>query len=47
MKEKYHILNNKTLDIDFEFPISAIPEQYYGSFVRGFIDGDGYMGDNG
>lgn len=47
MKEKYHIINNKTLDSDFEFPINTIPERYYGSFVRGFIDGDGYMGNNG
>ena len=47
MKEKYHIVNNKTLDTNFEFPIDTIPEQYHGSFVRGFIDGDGYVGNNG
>lgn len=44
---KYHITSNKTLDFDFEFPIEEIPKEFRGNFVLGFIDGDGYMGDNG
>lgn len=47
MRDKYHIVSNKTLDTDFSFPIELIPEIYQGAFVRGFIDGDGYMGNNG
>lgn len=46
-KEIYKITPNKTLNIDFEFPIHLIPENLQGHFVRGFIDGDGYIGDNG
>ena len=47
LEEKYHITSNKTLDSNFIFPIELIPESLQGHFVRGFIDGDGYMGDNG
>ena len=47
LKNIYNITYNKTLDSKFEFPIETIPENLRGHFVRGFIDGDGYMGDNG
>lgn len=47
LKTKYNIISNKTLDINFQFPIELIPENLQNHFVRGFIDGDGYMGDNG
>ena len=38
---KYFIKPNKTMDFNFKFPFELIPEIYYGSFIRGFIDGDG------
>lgn len=38
---KYKILPNKTKDVNFKFDFSLIPEQFHGSFIRGFIDGDG------
>ena len=47
LRNTYNLTSNKTLDIDFQFPIKLIPENLQGHFVRGFIDGDGYMGDNG
>ena len=47
LEKVYKISSNKTLDINFEFPIHLIPETLQGHFVRGFIDGDGYIGDNG
>lgn len=47
LRNTYNITSNKTLDIEFQFPIELIPENLQGHFVRGFIDGDGYMGDNG
>lgn len=47
MENIYNIHPHKTTDTEFEFPINLIPEDLQGHFVRGFIDGDGYMGDNG
>ena len=47
LRNTYNITSNKTLDIEFQFPIELIPENLQGHFVRGFVDGDGYMGDNG
>ena len=47
MEEVYNIYPRKTTDTSFIFPIELIPENLRGHFVRGFIDGDGYMGDNG
>ena len=47
LEEKYNITSNKTLDSNFAFPIELIPKSLQRHFVRGFIDGDGYMGDNG
>ena len=44
---RYNIHPGKTTDTEFEFPIDLIPENLQGHFVRGFIDGDGYMGNNG
>lgn len=38
---KYKILPSKTLNFKFIFPFETIPEQYWGAFIRGFIDGDG------
>lgn len=43
---KYYILPHKTNDIDFEFPFETIPRELYGSFLLGFLDGDGYVGKN-
>lgn len=47
MEEVYNIHSHKTTDISFIFPIELISENLRRHFVRGFIDGDGYMGDNG
>lgn len=47
LRNTYNITSNKTLNIEFQFPIELIPENLQGHFIRGFIDGDGYMGDNG
>lgn len=47
METIYNIHSHKTTDTEFEFPIKLIPENLQRHFVRGFIDGDGYMGDNG
>lgn len=47
METIYNIHPHKTTDTEFEFPIKLIPENLQRHFVRGFIDGDGYMGDNG
>lgn len=47
MEEVYNIHPHKTTDISFTFPIELIPENLRRHFVRGFIDGDGYMGNNG
>lgn len=43
---KYNILPHKTKDIDFEFPFEKIPKELHGSFILGFLDGDGYVGKN-
>ena len=47
LTQKYNITSNKTLDVEFQFPIELISIELQNHFVRGFIDGDGYMGDNG
>lgn len=47
LKNLYNITENKTLDSEFIFPIETIPEDLQRHFVRGFIDGDGYLGNNG
>lgn len=47
MEEIYNIHPHKTTDTSFIFPIELIPENLQRHFVRGFIDGDGYIGDNG
>lgn len=47
LKTLYGITSNKTSDSNFEFPINTIPNDLINHFVRGFIDGDGYMGNNG
>lgn len=41
LETKYNIKSNKTYNFDFRFPFELIPEQFYGSLIRGFIDGDG------
>ncbi len=38
---KYLIIPNKTLDINFKFPLEKIPENLIRHFIRGFFDGDG------
>ena len=43
----YNILPRKTYDSEFIFPFDKIPKQFYGSFIRGFIDGDGSYEFNG
>lgn len=47
MESMYNIHPNKTTDTNFIFPINLIPNNLQRHFVRGFIDGDGYLGDNG
>ena len=47
MERVYNIHPHKTTDTSFIFPMELIPENLRRHFVRGFIDGDGYMGDNG
>lgn len=41
LMNEYNILPNKTMNINFIFPIEKIPRSLLGAFVRGFIDGDG------
>lgn len=43
----YNIYPRKTYDTKFIFPFEKIPEELYGSFIRGFIDGDGSFEHNG
>lgn len=43
----YNIHQKKTYDSTFIFPFDTISDNLKNHFVRGFIDGDGYMGDNG
>lgn len=43
---KYKILPHKTNDVNFQFPFETIPKKFYGSFILGFLDGDGYVGKN-
>lgn len=38
---KYKILPTKTFNFNFKFPFETISEEYWGAFIRGFIDGDG------
>jgi hypothetical protein len=38
---KYGIKPHKTDNINFKFPFELIPNKFIGSFLRGFIDGDG------
>lgn len=45
--KEYNILPRKTYDSEFIFPFDKIPEQFYRSFIRGFIDGDGSYEFNG
>lgn len=44
--KKYKILPNKTLDYNFEFPFETIPKKLWRDFIRGFMDGDGYISSN-
>lgn len=46
-EKEYNIHQNKTIDINFQFPFELIPENLQNHFIRGFIDGDGYIGNNG
>ena len=41
LKDKYGIISNKTANIGFSFNMNLIPDDLKGSFIRGFIDGDG------
>lgn len=44
---KWNIKPQKTYDIDFRFPFENMPEEMIRHFIRGFFDGDGYVGTNG
>lgn len=44
--DTYHILPNKTQDINFSFPFYKIDNIYIRHFIRGFIDGDGCFEQN-
>ena len=46
-EKRYNIHQKKTIDTNFEFPFKLIPKKLQRHFVRGFIDGDGYIGNNG
>ena len=46
-EKRYNIHQKKTIDANFEFPFELIPKNLQRHFVRGFIDGDGYIGNNG
>jgi len=37
----YNIIPKKTLNKDFKFNFSKIPEKFHKDFIRGFFDGDG------
>ncbi len=41
LKDRYGIISNKTANIGFSFNMDLIPDDLKGSFIRGFIDGDG------
>ena len=43
LRTLYNVQPRKTYDADFEFP--NIPKQFERDFIRGFIDGDGSIGD--
>ena len=43
LRTLYNIQPRKTYNADFEFP--NIPKQYERDFIRGFIDGDGSIGN--
>lgn len=43
LKSLYNIYPRKTYNADFEFP--NIPKEFERDFIRGFIDGDGSIGD--
>ena len=43
LKTLYNIHPRKTYDANFEFP--NIPKEFERDFIRGFIDGDGSIGD--
>lgn len=43
LRTLYNIQPRKTYDVNFEFP--NIPQIYERDFIRGFIDGDGSIGD--
>lgn len=43
LRTLYNVQPRKTYDADFEFP--DIPKQLERDFIRGFIDGDGSIGD--
>ena len=47
LKDRYGIVSNKTLDINFTFKLELIPDKFKGSFIRGFIDGDGCFESKG
>lgn len=46
-EKRYNIHQKKTIDTNFKFPFELIPKNLQRHFVRGFIDGDGYIGNNG
>lgn len=41
LRELYGLTERKTDLVDYEFPLEKIPEEFLGSFILGFIDGDG------
>lgn len=43
LQSLYNIHPRKTYNVDFEFP--NIPKKFERDFIRGFIDGDGSIGD--
>jgi hypothetical protein len=49
LKNRYNIKEQKTKDLKFDIQIFEQNEEYFKSFLRGYIDGDGCVGvyDNG
>lgn len=47
LMEKYKILPLKTHDANFKFPFETIPKELQRHFVRGFLDGDGCIQNDG
>lgn len=47
LRDTYGIFSNKTRNYNFKFNFNLIPNEFIGSLIRGFIDGDGSFESSG